>query len=133
MRNAISAAALAALVAVGACSIEATMPEALCTGDPAVQAHGAFFTAVGPAAATEAGPLYVVVTREHTGCQDGTVTVTDSAAPSPSLAWVDGDAFRLSAGTPVYVRVGTPPGQELVAERAPGEWIRLVLLYRKRD
>lgn len=132
MRNPTAAAALITLFALGACRQEPTGPQASCSGAPVVQAQGTIFVATGPAAASDAGAVYAVVTRERSdACNDVIVTVTDSAAidndPAASQPWVDGDATGLKSGTPLYVRVGTQPGEELVAERSPGEWVLLAV------
>jgi hypothetical protein len=128
MRISTSVAALGILLAVAACNGGVTTPSGLCTGDPVVRANGAVFTTRGPATAAEAGALFSVVTRERTGCNDVVVTVADSAAPrSRHDPWVDGDASMLRAGTELYQRVGGVPGQEIVAQRSPGEWVRLAV------
>lgn len=128
MRISTYVAALGTLLAVAACTGGVTTPAGLCTGEPVVRANGAVFTARGPATAAEAGALFSVVARERTGCDDVIITVADSAAPRRRHdPWVDGDASMLKAGTELYQRVGGVPGQELVAQRAPGEWIRLAV------
>jgi hypothetical protein len=128
MRITTSAAALGILIAMAACAGGLTTPSGLCTGEPVVQANGAVFMARGPATAAEAGALFSVVARERIGCDDVVITVTDSAAPRRRHdPWVDGDASMLRAGTELYERVGSVPGTELVAQRAPGEWVRLAV------
>lgn len=118
---------LAALLAL-ACEGGVTTPSGLCSGQPVVRANGATFTARGPATAAEAGALFAVVARERTGCNDVIIIVTDSAAPRRRAdPWVDGDASMLRVGTELYERVGGVPGQELVAQRAPGDWVRLAV------
>ncbi len=119
-------AALGVLVALAACNGGPTAVAGSCVNTPVVQANGAVFTTRGPAAAAEAGAVVAVVARER-GCDTPVITVSDSAAPRPRAPWVDGDAFLLGVGTRLYARVGSEPGTELVAERTPGEWVRLAV------
>jgi hypothetical protein len=125
MRITTPVAALGILVAMAACTGGLTTPSGSCSGAPVVRANGAVFAASGPASADEAGALFAVVARER-ACESPPVTVADSAPPRPREPWVDGDGYMLKAGTRLYERVGSKPGQELVAERAPGEWVRLM-------
>ena len=120
------AAACAALMAIAACAGgDATGPAALCPGMIA-RVQGADYHWAGSAAPGEAGPVFDVVKRERK-CVDVIGTVTDSVNPvfEHEGPVVDGDAMLLAAGTRLHVRLGTEPGQELVAERSPGEWVRL--------
>ena len=125
MRLTTSVAALGIVVALAACNGGVTTPSGLCSGAPVVRANGAVFAAGGPASADEAGALFATVTRERV-CESPPVTVTDSAPPRPREPWVDGDGYMLKVGTRLYQRVGSKPGQELVAEVKAGEWVRLV-------
>ena len=127
MRGRTSFATLAAILALAACAGGATGPAALCA--PAVvQARGATFAWADLTTPAEAGELYAVVQRER-ACEDVIVTVADSAyTPRQRNPWLDGDAMGLTVGTQLYVRVGSEPGQELVAEQSPGRWIRLTRL-----
>lgn len=130
MRIPSSVAALGILVALAACGKGGvTTPSGLCIGDPVLRANGANYIGRGPATAAEAGALVTVVARERSSaCNDVIITVADSAAPRRRHdPWVDGDASMLRVGTQVYERVGGVPGQELVAQRSPGEWVRLVV------
>lgn len=128
MRISTSVAALGILLAAAACNGGVTTPAGLCTGQPVARVNGAVYTARGPATASEAGALFSVVKRERTGCDDVIIIVADSAAPRPRHdPWVDGDASMLRAGTELYQRVGGVPGQELVAQSAMGEWVRLAV------
>ncbi len=126
MRVSTSIAPLGILVALAACNAGPTAVAGSCVNSPVVQANGAVFTTRGPATAAEAGAVVAMVARER-GCDTTVVTVADSAAPRPRAPWVDGDAFLLSVGTRLYARVGSEPGTELVAERTPGEWVRMVV------
>jgi len=124
-------AAVLAILAAAACGGGGpTVPSGLCTGEAVVRVNGAVFTGRGSGSATaaEAGALVTTVARERAWrCDDVVITVTDGAAPRPRHdPWVDGDAMLLKAGTRLYERVGSEPGQELVAERAAGDWVRLV-------
>lgn len=123
MRYLAAVAAAASFVAL-ACSGGPTETAASCA--PFVtRAQGAVFVGGGQASAAEAGPVFSVVQRQRK-CEDVFVIVTDSAAPAPKRdPWADGDSF-LPAGTKLYQRAGSEPGQELVVEYAPGEWVRLV-------
>ncbi len=130
MRITMSATVLGILAVVACGQGGPTAPSGSCIGDPVVRVNGALFTGRGPGSATaaDAGALVTVVTRERGGCNDVVIMVTDSAAPRRrSDPWEDGHASMLRVGTRVYERVGSEPGLELVAERAPGEWVRLVL------
>ncbi len=119
-------AALGILVALAACNGGPTAVAGLCVNSPVVHANGAVFTTRGPATAADAGAVVAVVARER-GCDTPVITVADSAPPRPRAPWVDGDAFLLSVGTRLYSRVGSEPGTELVAERTPGEWVRMAV------
>ena len=127
MRGRTSFATLAAILALAACAGGPTEPARACIGG-LVQAGGAIYhLAMTPVTAAEAGELYVVVQRER-GCEDGgAMTVADSAyTPGQPEPWRDGDANSLPVGTRLYLRVGTEPGQELVAEHSSGTWLRFV-------
>lgn len=131
MRLSRAAAAFAAIVVIAACAGgEATGPAGSCIGMFA-RAQGATYYPhadyAGAPKPSEAGALFAVVQRERK-CEMPPVTVTDSAYPvyKHDGPVVDGDAMLLRVGTRLYMRVGSEPGQELVAEYAPGEWVRLV-------
>ena len=127
MRLSRGAAAIVALVVIAACAGgEDTLTGASCP-PPMVHAQGIWYGFAGSASPGEAGAIVGVVQRERSSrCNDTVVTVTGSPNPTPSTSrsepWVDGDASGLRVGTRLYARVGSEPGQQIVAELGDGRW-----------
>jgi hypothetical protein len=129
MRRLATALSAAVLVLASACSRSPVQVSGLCA-PVTLRLDGAYYTAAGPASASDAGPAYARVARNRE-CVDLYQTVNGQPSPAP-VEWSEGDAEGLAVGSTIFTAAGFTTAERLVAQRSGGEWIVLVPLPGSR-